>query len=85
MLDGMGIPEGEIFGPMLRVHDVFAEVDGLLFPAQFHTMPPDGSTTYGNHVIMNHSITKPFNQSKVRRPGNGVIDTSSHKRAVKEN
>ncbi len=82
LLDGMGIPEGEIFGPMLRVHDVFIEVGGLLFPSQFHTMPPDGSTTYGNHVIINHSISKPFDQSKVKRPADGVIDPSSDKRST---
>jgi hypothetical protein len=81
LLDGMGVPQGEIFGPMLRVHDVFAEVDGLLFPTQFHTMPPDGSTTYGNHVIINHSISKPFDRSKVSRPESGVVDPSSDKRA----
>lgn len=80
MLDGMGIPEGEIFGPMLRVHDSFAAVDGLVFPERFHTMSPDGSATYGYHVIMNHRIDAPFDEERMRKPSNAIIDTSTEAR-----
>lgn len=82
LLDLMGVPEGELFGPMLRVHDAFTDVDGLLFPAQFHTMPTDGSTTYGNHVILNYSLTEPFDESRVAKPADAVVDMSSDRHGV---
>ncbi len=80
MLDAMGVPQGQIFGPMLRIHDNFAQVDGLLFPAEMHTMPPDGSQLYGNHVLMNFSLSEPFDESRMRMPSNAVVDNSSAER-----
>lgn len=80
MLDLMGVPEGEIFGPMLRVHDKFTTVDGLVFPTRFHTMPPDGSTTYGFHTVINHSITEPFDEARMNKPADAVVDKTTHLR-----
>ena len=34
MLDIMNVPEGEVFGPMVRVHDNFAEAAGLKVPSE---------------------------------------------------
>ncbi len=65
---------------MLRVHDAFTTVDGLTLPARFHTMPLDGSTTYGYHTIFNYSFDEPFDTSRMTMPGDAVIDTSSHLR-----
>ena len=80
MLDLMGVPEGQIFGPMLRVHDKFTTVDGLVFPTRFHTMPPDGSTTYGFHIVINYSLTKPFDKNRLKKPDDAVIDKSTYLR-----
>ena len=54
MLDLFGLPDGELFGPMLRVHDSFTEVDGLIFPARMFTMAPDGSQTCRPFSLMSH-------------------------------
>jgi hypothetical protein len=84
MLDGMGVPPGQLFGPMLRIHQAFVEVDGLVFPAEMRTMPPDGSVIYGHHVISNHSLHKKWDESRMRKPGKAVIDMSSDQRAPAE-
>ncbi len=80
MLDLMGVPEGQLFGPMLRVHDKFTTVDGLVFPTRFHTMPPDGSTTYGFHAVINYSMTKPFDEARLKKSAHSVVDTTTHLR-----
>ena len=80
LLDAMQIPEGQLFGPMLRIHQAFVEVDGLLFPAEMRTMPPDGSVIYGHHVISNHSLRQKWDESRMHKPSGAVVDTSSHKR-----
>ncbi len=82
MLDAMGMPDGQLMGPMLRIHDKFAKVDGLTLPAEMHTMAPDGSMTYGHHVINNYSLNKPFDQKRMKKPSNAVVDNSSAMRKM---
>ena len=74
MLDAMRIPEGEIFGPMLRVHDTFGEFDGVVVPIRFHTMAADGSQTYGHHTVLNYSLTRPFDESRLEKPADAMVD-----------
>ena len=76
----MGVPEGQLFGPMLRVHDKFTTVDGLVFPTRFHTMPPDGSTTYGFHAVINYSMTEPFDEARLKKSAHSVVDNTTHLR-----
>jgi len=80
MLDLFGLPDGEIFGPMLRVHDSFSESGGLVFPARMHTMAPDGSQTWGHHIITQVDISTPFDHSMMSKPVGAVVDRSSSKR-----
>jgi len=81
MLDAMGLPpEAEVFGPMLRIHDKFTKVNGLTFPTELHTMPPDGSTIYGNHVLFNYSLTEKFDESRMKMSINVIIDKSNAER-----
>jgi hypothetical protein len=47
MLDAMGIPEGQMMPPMLRIHDKFTKIGGLVMPSEMHTMAADGSMTFG--------------------------------------
>lgn len=82
MLDAMGMPDGQLMGPMLRIHDKFAKVDGLTLPAALRTMAPDGSATYGHHVINNYSLSKPFDQKRMKKPSNAVVDNSSAMRKM---
>ncbi len=80
MLDLFDLPPGQLFGPVLRIHDDFTTVDGLTVPIRFHTMDTEGKTTYGHHVVLNYSFTQPFDESRMNRPAQAVVDTSSDKR-----
>ena len=80
MLDAMGVPEGGLMPPMLRVNDRFAEVDGLVMPTEMHTMAADGSMTFGHHVILNYSFKDRFQESRMRMPTQAKLDTTSSER-----
>jgi hypothetical protein len=77
MLDLFGLPAGELFGPMLRVHDTFTERDGLVFPSRMHTMAPDGSQTWGHHIITQVDIKSDFDELWMVKPQGAVVDQSS--------
>ena len=74
-LDLVNMPEGqETFGPLWRLITQYEEVDGLLFPSAFRTMPEPNERIVGNHVILNISITEPFDADRAKRPEGGVVD-----------
>jgi hypothetical protein len=74
-LDLVNMPEGqETFGPMWRLITKYSEVDGLLFPAAFRTMPEPDARIVGNHVILNIDASTPFDADKAKRPADGVVD-----------
>lgn len=78
MLDLMGLPpERQVFGPVLRMHDAFTEVDGLVLPARMRTGSLDGSRVAGHHTIFNYAINEPWDPDKIRRPSDAVVDSSS--------
>jgi hypothetical protein len=75
-LDLVNMPEGqETFGPLWRIITKYSEVDGLVFPSAFRTMPEADARIVGNHVILNIDVSKPFDYEKAKRPADGVIDT----------
>jgi hypothetical protein len=75
LLDVMGLPkEREIFGPLWRLITRYEEVDGLLFPSAWRTMPEADERIVGNHVILNIEIDQAFDSEQVRFPPGGVID-----------
>lgn len=82
MLDLMGVPaDRPLFGPMWRLITRDVEVDGLVFPASFRTMPePDGKMIAGSHLILNYAIDQPFDASRVEPPANAVFDDSIDER-----
>lgn len=81
LLDAMGLPvEQGVFGPMLRIHDKFITVDGQQLPAEMHTMAPDGSQTYGHHVVFNYSFHDVFDEARMKMPAAAVIDQSHAER-----
>ncbi|NIQ95594.1 MAG: hypothetical protein GWN87_16375 [Desulfuromonadales bacterium] len=53
---------------MWRVITRYEEVDGLLFPSAWRTMPEPDERVVGNHVILNIDITTPFEYDKSRQP-----------------
>lgn len=80
MLDAYDLPPGQLLGPILRIYDAFIRVEGLLMPARFHTTSLDGSTTYGYHIITNYRFDLPFDQARLQKPADAVIDTSTSQR-----
>ncbi|NVK22092.1 MAG: hypothetical protein HWD86_06205 [Kangiellaceae bacterium] len=56
----------EVFGPLWRTITKYTNVDGLIFPAAFRTMPEADERIVGNHVILNIEIDKPFDYSKAK-------------------
>lgn len=74
LLDVMNMPEGkEVFGPLWRLITRYEEVDGLLFPTAFRTMPGPDERIVGNHLIMNIDISTPFDYDKVKKPAGAVV------------
>lgn len=69
LVDLMNMPEGqEVFGPLWRMITKYEEVDGLLFPAAFRTMPEADERIVGNHVILNIDVATPFEEHKSEQP-----------------
>ncbi len=74
LVDLMNMPEGqEVFGPLWRTITKYEEVDGLLFPAAFRTMPEADERIVGNHVILNIDVSTPFEHDKSERPEGAEI------------
>lgn len=73
-LDLVGLPkERKIFGPLWRTITRYQEVDGLLFPAAFHTSPEVDERIVGNHVILNIDVSKPFDGTSAKVPAGAEI------------
>ena len=78
LLDIMNMPEGkEVFGPLWRLITRFEEVDGLLFPSAFRTMPEADERVVGNHVILNIDVSTPFEYDRAKRPEKSKLYTGS--------
>jgi hypothetical protein len=76
LLDVMNMPPGrEVFGPLWRLITRYDEVEGLLFPSAFRTMPEADERIVGNHVILNIDISMPFEYDKSRAPENSETFT----------
>lgn len=84
MLDLFGFPSNkDLFGPMFRINDSYTEVDGLLYPNRMHTSNTEQTQVYGYHTILNYDLKGEFDESKMIKPKNAVIDESSYLRASK--
>jgi hypothetical protein len=74
LLDVMGQPpEREVFGPLWRLIVRYQEVDGLVFPSAFRTMPEPDERIVGNHVILNIDVTTPFEHDRSRKPATAKV------------
>lgn len=82
MLDLMGLPpERTSFGPVLRIHDAFVTVDGLVFPARMHTGNLEGTRIAGHHALFNYALNEPWDPDLARRPPDAVTDRSRSTRS----
>jgi len=74
-LDLVNMPEGQAtFGPLWRIITKYSEVDGLVFPSAFRTMPEPNARIVGNHVILNIDTSSVFDLEKPKRPEGGMLD-----------
>jgi len=81
LLDRMDMPaDRTVFGPMLRIHDQFVTVDGLVFPTRMHTSVPRGRLAIGEHLLLNYSVGGSFDESRMVMPAGAALDTSSAER-----
>ncbi|MDH4124447.1 MAG: hypothetical protein OEW64_01380 [Gammaproteobacteria bacterium] len=70
----MNMPEGkDVFGPLWRLITRYEEVDHLLFPAAFRTMPGPDERIVGNHVILNIDVSTPFETERSERPEGSTV------------
>ncbi len=74
LLEVMNMPEGkDVFGPLWRLITRFEEVDGLLFPTAWRTMPGPDERIVGNHVILNVDVSTPFEYENVEQPADAIV------------
>lgn len=83
MLDLMELPpEAVEMGPMTHVFDEMAMVDGIVVPVRYWTQGPGGGVA-GTHVVRDWSFRKQFDESRMQRPANAVVDSSPHQRKTR--
>jgi hypothetical protein len=82
-LDRIGFPsEREFFGPVTHVYIDYTTVKGLILPKRYDTFSGDNWQRYGEHIVYNYSLDKPFDVSKMKMPDDAAIDNSSMERKV---
>lgn len=81
LLDVLNVPESqESFGPMLRINTYTGDINGLKFPMLMTTKSLDLKQQYGDHAIYGYKINGVFDEQKMIKPKNAVVDTSVDKR-----
>lgn len=81
LLDSMGLPpEVTFWGPMYHNFRAYVEVGGLIFPAQWNTQMVRDGREIGKHLVLNHRLDAPFDRSRLRKPADAVVDTSTKER-----
>lgn len=75
MLDILGLPKDqEVFGPVLRKNNYQADIGGLKYPVLFTTHDASYTTQYGDHAIYNFKLNTKFDESRMVKPENAVVD-----------
>jgi len=81
LLDVLKVPKNQkFFGPMLRINTYTGDIEGLKFPMLMTTKSPDLKQQYGDHAIYNYSINGGFDEEKMVKPENAVVDNSTDAR-----
>ena len=77
MLDIMNLPKDkEMIGPMLRLNNYIGDVNGLKFPMLMTTSNTDKTKLYGDHVLYNYQFDSEFDESRMVKPANAIVDQS---------
>lgn len=81
LLDQLKIPKNQkVFGPVLRINNYTGDINGLKFPMLMTTNSQDIKQEYGDHAIYNFKINEKFDENRMTKPKNAVVDTSEDKR-----
>lgn len=76
LLDIMKLPKDQtVFGPVLRVNNYTGDIDGLKFPMLMTTHSLDMKDLYGDHAIYDFKINGTFDETRMVKPANAVVDT----------
>jgi len=77
LLDQLNIPKDQkFFGPVLRINNYTGDINGLKFPMLMTTNSLDLKQQYGDHAIYNFAINEKFDEQRMIKPANAVVDTS---------
>lgn len=77
LLDILKLPKDKkVFGPMLRINNYTADINGLKYPVLMTTNSLDLKEQYGDHAIYNFKMNEKFDESRMIKPKNAVVDTS---------
>lgn len=77
LLDVLKLPKDKkVFGPVLRINNYTGDVNGLKFPMLMTTNNLDLTQEYGDHAIYDYKINETFDESRMVKPNNAVVDTS---------
>lgn len=77
LLDVLKVPKTKgSFGPMLRINTYTGDIEGLKFPMLMTTKSPDLKQQYGDHAIYDYKINGNFDEQKMVKPANAIVDTS---------
>ncbi|OEK01949.1 hypothetical protein BFP97_10655 [Roseivirga sp. 4D4] len=78
LLDTLNVPKDQkAYGPALRVNNYIAEIDGLKFPALMTTSDIEQKQQFGDHVAYDFKFNLSFDESRMKKPSNAVVDTST--------
>lgn len=81
LLDQLNIPKNQsVFGPVLRINNYTGDINGLKFPMLMTTNSLDLKDEYGDHAIYGFKINEKFDENRMIKPKNAVVDTSEDKR-----
>lgn len=81
LLDQLKIPkDSDVFGPVLRINNYTGDINGLKFPMLMTTNSQDLNQEYGDHAIYNFKINEIFDEKRMLKPENAIIDTSEDNR-----
>jgi len=77
LLDVLKVPKTqEFYGPMLRINTYTGDINGLKFPMLMTTKSTDLKQQYGDHAIYNFSINGEFDEKRMVKPANAIVDKS---------
>lgn len=81
LLDVLKVPKTEeFFGPMLRINTYTGDANGLKFPMLMTTKSADLKQQYGDHAIYDYNINGEFDEQRMIKPANAVVDNSKDAR-----